>query len=228
MVDGPEAYTLTVYVARHGRIRPAEPGALADPRWAIEDPRLLPAGRRMAESLGLRLTGMNPVPERIAASPLWRTSETAQLVAEALGLHFSVEPGLMELCLPAMHRIFHGLDATEAALVFSRMNNPELLRERWWPAAPETPADCQARVVRTLEALVPQWQAARVRAVLVVGHGASVDAAVAHLAGLPACPAGHDLCGLSKVTLSSAARSGTLEFVNCTKHLAPNCATAGR
>lgn len=223
-----EMHTLTVYVARHGRIRPADPGLLADPRWAVEDPRLLPAGRRMAESLGQRLAGADPAPERIFASPLWRTSETAQLVAETLGLHFSAEPGMMEFCLPAMHRIFHGLDATEAALVFSRMNNPERLREQWWPTEPETPAACHARVARTLDRLAPQWQAERVRAVLLVGHGASVDAAVAHLAGMPASPVGHDLCGLSKIKLLGAARTGTLELVNCTKHLASDCATAGR
>lgn len=215
------AAALRVYVVRHGKVgRPGE-RKVPDPRWAREDPRLLPVGRRMAEAVGRRLAAEElDYPLRIVASPLWRTSETAQLIAEALETRFCVEPGMMEICLPPMHAAFRGLTPQEAGLVFDRLENPEALLGSWWPAAPETRESCRARVAATLDRLLPRWQAEGVRGVVLVGHGASTDAAVAHLAGLEDCPGGHDLCGVSQLDLFGYAPPARLGAVNCQKHLA--------
>lgn len=224
-----EATSLEVYVTRHGNVGKRGLRAIADPRWDVDDPRLLPQGRRQAEHTGRRLAELGlPKPPftRIVSSPLWRTLETAQLIAEVLELRIQAEPGIMEFCHPKMIPSFRGLNDQEAALIFDRLENAAILRERWWPAEPETPETCRARVGRALDRLVPLWRAEGLRCVLLVGHGASTDAAVAHLAGLERCPSGHDNCGISKVTLTPDAAVGALDFVNCTRHLTPEPSAA--
>lgn len=209
-----------VYVTRHGFAgRPDGEGA-GDPRWKHEDPRLLPLGRSQAERLGRRLAKLEDEKPLLVSSPLWRTAETAQLIAEALDCTFIVDPGIMEFCHPKMIQVFAGLNPAGARAAFDRLANAELLECPWWPAQPETRETCRARTASALARGLPRWSASGARVVVLVGHGASADTAVECLAAPPVPDTGHDNCGLSLIHFSNGAPPGRLEYMNCLKHLA--------
>ncbi len=88
----------TIMLARHGHHEWLAP---ATNRFAGRLPgvSLSPAGRAQAERLGKRLSSAPP--DRIVASPLERTMETAGIVAEALGLSVEADDRLLESGLGA-------------------------------------------------------------------------------------------------------------------------------
>ncbi|MCZ7649061.1 MAG: histidine phosphatase family protein [Planctomycetota bacterium] len=213
-------HDLEVLIARHGFVGRDGQRRVPDPRWALDDPRLRPIGRRQAERLGRRLAeDPDGPPGQIVASPLWRTAETAQLVAEALDLRFRVDAGLMEICHPRMLGVFQGLQPREAELLFDRLENPDALEGRWWPHEAETGAGCCARVALAMERMLDGWRRDGLRRILLVGHGGSTDAALDWLTRPGASGRGHDLCGLSQVLLPGGRRPGELLRLNCQRHL---------
>jgi phosphohistidine phosphatase len=63
-------------------------------------------GRRQAERLGRLLTAAGYLPDVVLASPLARARETAEIVADVLGLRARIEPRLGEpLDLPTLDAI---------------------------------------------------------------------------------------------------------------------------
>lgn len=105
----------------------------------IPDPKLTEQGRRQAQDVALALAphGLS----RIVASPYTRAVETAEIIAEALGLDLRIEPLVREHCRfhcdigsPASH-----LARRWPAFDFSR------LAERWWPDLDETEEQLAAR-----------------------------------------------------------------------------------
>jgi broad specificity phosphatase PhoE len=131
----------------------------------VIDPRLTPEGRRQIAGLveDLQARGVR----RILASPYWRTLETAQILAEALGLPVAIEPLVREQAYfscdigsPRSH-----LDGLWPQFDFGG------LPERWWPEAEESEAELMVRCRRfrnqALE--LEDW-----REVLVVTHWAFI------------------------------------------------------
>jgi probable phosphoglycerate mutase len=93
----PPPGSTTVLLVRHGESAPAHPERPFPMRDGHGDPELDPFGRRQAELLADRLQH-----ERIDAiyvTTLRRTHETAQPLAERLGLTPTVEPDLREVFL---------------------------------------------------------------------------------------------------------------------------------
>jgi phosphohistidine phosphatase len=67
---------MRLYLVRHAEAAPGEPDALRP---------LTPEGRRQAEHVAERLTGVDPRPAAVLCSPLLRAHETAKLLARPLG-----------------------------------------------------------------------------------------------------------------------------------------------
>ena len=108
----------------------------------IVDPGLTPEGRRQ-----IAAAAKAPGPwaaRRIVASPYSRTLETAEIVAEALGLPVGVEPLVRERayfsCDIGSPR--SQLEARWTQFDFGR------LPERWWPEPEESEAELAARCGR--------------------------------------------------------------------------------
>jgi phosphohistidine phosphatase len=72
---------MRLYLVRHAEAAPGEPD---------EERRLTPEGRNQSRRVGERLAAASPRPTAVLTSPLLRARETAELIAEPLGL--DVEP----------------------------------------------------------------------------------------------------------------------------------------
>lgn len=131
-------------------------------------------GRAQAARLGARLAGERI--DRLVASPLDRTRETAAAIGAACGVAVETSDGVIELDMG---------DWTGRAIA-------ELHGEPEWAAWNETRstvripggesmAEAQARIVRALGALAAEESG---RTVVVVSHADMIKAAVAHVLGL--------------------------------------------
>ncbi len=86
---------MRLYLIRHGK-----PAAV----WGAdeEDPGLDETGRRQAQAVAERLLAL-PVaerPDRVISSPLRRCRETAQPLADALGVELEIDPAVGEIPTP--------------------------------------------------------------------------------------------------------------------------------
>ena len=167
----------TVWIARHGnRVDFLDP-AWEKTAWWPNDPGLAPDGIVQARQLAARLKG-EPI-QHIFSSPFLRTLETASYAAEVLRLPVKIEAGLSEWMNPR----WYGkgpvlLPAEERDLFFPCLDKG--YTSCVMPAYPETEAEMEARVARTVEELLARHSGD----MLLFGHGASVSAAVYALTGL--------------------------------------------
>ena len=85
-----------VYLIRHGR--PASMWGDVD-----DDPGLDEIGHEQARGVAARLLALPPAerPTRVASSPLRRCRETAQPLADALGVSVQIDPAVGEIPTPA-------------------------------------------------------------------------------------------------------------------------------
>jgi phosphohistidine phosphatase len=92
MHGGPEAGVIELCLLRHAH-------AGDSMTWEGDDELrpLTDKGRRQAERLGRLLAAAGLVPDVVLASPLLRARETAEIVAEALGVVARLEPQLGEM-----------------------------------------------------------------------------------------------------------------------------------
>lgn len=131
-------------------------------------------GRAQAARLGAQLAGERI--DRVVASPLDRTRETAAAIGAACGVAVETSDGVIELDMG---------DWTGRAIA-------ELHGEPEWTAwnetrstaripGGETMGEAQARIVRALGALAEEESG---RTVVVVSHADMIKAAVAHVLGL--------------------------------------------
>jgi phosphohistidine phosphatase len=97
MHGGPEAGVIELCLLRHAH-------AGDSMTWEGDDELrpLTDKGRRQAERLGRLLAAAGLVPDVVLASPLLRARETAEIVAEALGVVARLEPQLGEMVDLAM------------------------------------------------------------------------------------------------------------------------------
>lgn len=120
----------------------------------IVDPALTEEGQAQARAAAEVLAGHDI--ERLLVSPYWRTLETAEIVAERLGLPIAVEPLVRErtcfACDIGSPR--SELEARWPALDFSHL--PQV----WWPQREEPERDLLARCRRFLAAMAetPAWR----------------------------------------------------------------------
>ncbi len=160
----------TILLARHG-----------ETDWNRElrfqghaDPPLNETGRRQARELAKRLAGERL--DAVYSSPLRRARETADIVAERLGLAVEVDEGLCEVDVGS----WSGLTRAEIEERF-----PEAFR-RWIDHGPgwedgESYEEMAVRVVAALGRISRRHRGGRV---LMVTHGGPIRAAQAHILGL--------------------------------------------
>jgi probable phosphomutase (TIGR03848 family) len=131
-------------------------------------------GRRQAEALGLRLAGL-PV-RAVYASPIERTTQTAEAIAAHHRLSVRSLPGVLEADYGA----------------WTGQKLADLAKTDLWKVVQRTPsrasfpdgeslAGMQARMVAALEAVVADHPAALV---VVVSHADPIKAAIAHYTGV--------------------------------------------
>jgi broad specificity phosphatase PhoE len=160
--------TRVIWLARHGNRED-----FVDPGWREraplpDDPPLSADGVEQARRLARRLRG-EPV-GAIYTSPFLRAVQTADAVAEALGLRIRVEPGFGEHLNPEWfprHPELHPI--SELTRRYPRID-PEY-RPSVVPTYPETTAEAHRRAAQTVASIAGQ----SATPVLFVGHGASVS-----------------------------------------------------
>ena len=158
-------------IIRHGENEWTEQHKLAGRTPGVY---LSPYGRLQAEALGRRLAGTEL--DAIVASPLERTMETAQAIAQHHQLEIEPRSGILE--------VDYGKWTGQAI--------KKLAQKKKWPVIQfyptgagfpggETMFEMQARMVRELNALVTEHPG---ETIAVVGHADLIKAAVAHYLGV--------------------------------------------
>lgn len=161
----------TVLLIRHGENEWTEQHKLAGRTPGVH---LNPYGRLQAEALGRRLAETEL--SAIVASPLERTMETAQAIAQHHHLQVEPRPGILE--------VDYGKWTGQAI--------KKLAKKKRWPVIQfyptgagfpggETMFEMQARMVREVNALVAEHPG---ETIAVVGHADLIKAAVAHYLGV--------------------------------------------
>jgi broad specificity phosphatase PhoE len=136
--------------------------------------RLNEVGRRQAQALAARFAGAAVA--AVCSSPLERAVETAEPIATVLGLAASTREELLEMEFGEWTgRRFDALDGDAG---FRRFNT---LRSCAGAPGGESMLQVQARMVQALEALRVEYAG---QAVVVVGHGDPIRAALAHYLGM--------------------------------------------
>ena len=141
------------------------------------DAPLSPLGEEQAAALAVELSERGDI-DRIVASPLLRTRQTAQAVSDALGLPVEIEDGFAECAFGE----WDGLTFME-------------VRERWpdemaaWlastdvaPPGGESFADCRTRVLAARDNVIARYPGERL---LVVAHVTPIKVLVSEAVGAP-------------------------------------------
>ncbi|MCP3758109.1 bifunctional RNase H/acid phosphatase [Streptomyces sp. TBY4] len=178
------------------------------------DPELSEAGRRQAAAVAEALAARGTI-ETVISSPLRRCRETAQAVADRLGLTVTVEEGLREVDFGA----WEGLTFAEA-----RERHPEDL-QAWLDspkAAPTGGGESFASATRRISATRDRLLAAHAgRTVLLVSHVTPVKILVRLALGAP--PEALFRMELSAASLSAVAYyadgNASVRLLNDTSHL---------
>ena len=170
-----------IYIARHGQVA-EESEYLGDVAFPKGDMSLSALGREQARLLGTRLReeGFAGI---IYSSPFMRTMETADIIAK--------EVGATVIPTPAFHEIFRGQGMVDEFVgksvddlkkTFSTVATDAEMPLRWWTDMIETSEDVRYRVAMVLRENIITDPAADAD-ILLVGHGASVDAMCVYLTG---------------------------------------------
>ncbi|MFD0267381.1 bifunctional RNase H/acid phosphatase [Streptomyces sp. NPDC127106] len=178
------------------------------------DPELSPAGRRQAHAVAEALAARGTI-QTVISSPLRRCRETAQTVADRLGLDVTVEKGLREVDFGA----WEGLTFTEVQERF-----PEDL-QAWLDspkAAPTGGGESFAAATRRISATRDRLLAAHAgRTVLLVTHVTPVKILVRLALGAP--PESLFRMELSAASLTAVAYyadgNASVRLLNDTSHL---------
>jgi probable phosphoglycerate mutase len=159
----PAAGSTTVLLVRHGESWPAHPDRPFPMVDGHGDPPLDPVGHEQARRLGDRLAGEHF--DAIYVTNLCRTLQTAQPLAERLGLTPIVEPDLREVFLGEWEGGEFRIRAAAGDPLLARLHQ----EERWdvIPGA-EPLDDFDARCARGIGRIVEQHPDERV---MVVAHG---------------------------------------------------------
>jgi broad specificity phosphatase PhoE len=170
LLIGGEATRL--YLVRHAQSE-GNRGEYAGPD---DDPPLSEVGREQARRLGQRFARQRV--DALYSSPMRRTLETAQAIAEATGLTVRTVEELHEVDLgPAQHE-FDALSEEEALALRERV-----ARQPTWDSFPgsEGSAAARERIVGALDDVIEECGGKRVA---VVAHGAVIMSYVSHILGV--------------------------------------------
>ncbi|MFP3854373.1 MAG: histidine phosphatase family protein [Anaerolineales bacterium] len=164
----------TVLLIRHGLNDFVDTGKLAG---HLPDVHLNDKGKAQAAALAANLKDMKL--KAVYSSPLDRTMETAEPIAEAQGLKIQPKLGLGEVDVGRWQgRTLKSLQKLKYWSVIQ--NTPSLAR---FPEGESFP-EAQARIVLEIEAL-RQEHSGKKDAIVCVSHSDMIKLAVAHYLGLP-------------------------------------------
>jgi probable phosphomutase (TIGR03848 family) len=163
-----------LYLIRHGHNECVSKGKLAG---RLQGVHLSDQGRAQAQSLAANLSKIKFA--AVYASPLERTLETAEPIAQVQGLKVSPRPGLLEIGYGTWQG--HSLKT--------------LRRRKLWPLIQSTPSlvrfpegesfpEAQARIVAELEALRGLHKSPKA-SIACIFHSDPIKLALAHYTGIP-------------------------------------------
>jgi len=162
-----------VLLVRHGENDYVKTHRLAGRQPGVH---LNKTGRKQAQAVAKRLKGATI--KAVYTSPMERAMETAQPIADALGLEAIVRPGLLETDIGKWTgKSLKKLSKKKRWRVVQ--SAPSLLR---FPGG-ESFAETQHRIVRELESLANQHEPKDV--IVCVSHADPIKLAVAYYLGLP-------------------------------------------
>ncbi len=164
-----------IYVARHGQVA-GNAFYAGNPDYPKDNPALSALGIRQACFLAeeLKRIGFNG---RILCSPYMRTLMTAQPVAWAFNTKIELCHELREIIKSEKGiKSFDGKPAEELKKVFPEIADDSDIPYPWWTLKSESFEDVSARVEPFVDKLLEDGED-----VLLIGHGASVGAAVDYL-----------------------------------------------
>ncbi len=138
------------------------------------DPGLTEQGREEARRAAEWLRH-EPV-DQVLASPARRARETAEPLAQRLGLEVEIDAGLAEYDHSADHYI-----PMEQVIAEDKERTRAMLEGRWSEYGGDDPVEFVARVVPAVEALVERSPGSRVVAFC---HGGVINVYLAHVIGL--------------------------------------------
>jgi broad specificity phosphatase PhoE len=149
-------------------------------RWqgqAPDAPGLNETGMAQARAIGAQLAGIRF--SAVYSSDLLRARQTAELLAEPLGLRGTLEPRLREINLG----LWEGLLSTEIETRYPR-ELEERRRDPWYARAPEgeSPHEVAERVLAAVEEIAQKYPR---DPVLIVAHGLSLAVILCHAEGIP-------------------------------------------
>ena len=166
------------YVTRHGQVA-EDAEYFGDVAYPKGDMPLSKLGREQAELLGNRLRDEG-FSGKIFSSPYLRTMETADVIAEITGSKVYPEPALHEIFRSdASAKSFEGADISKLSELFKNVADGAELPIPWWPDSAENAEDVRYRVALFIDKIIDGGD----EDVLLVGHGASVSAAMQFLLG---------------------------------------------
>lgn len=200
-----------LYLVRHG-----EADSNRDGRFGGWSPApLTELGQRQAHAAALELR--RRAPTVLVTSDLARARQTAQPIAELLGLTPRLEPGLRERSLG----VVDGLTFAEAEARYPDVWQRITTRERdAVPEGGEPPATVYARVATAIDRLVDEHAGERVA---VVTHGLALFHAFSYVCGLGAPSHDHPVFVLvdnaSITQLERRGRHWRIVSINDTAHL---------
>ncbi len=199
-------YHLRLYLVRHGEstnnaLTRAQ-GYEAYMRSRSNDPLLSAIGLAQAQQVGPFVAKLlradqeqalafghaaGPLLDRLNVSPMWRAMQTAQPIAQAVGMAPHVRTDIFEhggIFLrgeDGMAQGFPGADRAKILAAFPTYVLPEdITEEGWWRGGEEDLADCHARAIRVAHGLREEAKGAKEagvrQRVVMVSHGTFMDA----------------------------------------------------
>ena len=162
---------MRLFITRHGQVLPAGQEQTAFDT-SKDDPLLTTLGQRQAALMGEELKRCD-FNGRIIASPFSRTLMTASLAARACNLSFSVDERFREIVQREEGlQGFQGKTLEEMKALFPEIHQATLPYP-WWTVSKNTMEEVIARVRPLVEECIALGADC-----LLVGHGASVNAAI--------------------------------------------------
>ena len=201
----------------------------------VAEPPLTEMGEKQAKRLGTFISDVAIT--RLYCSPMLRTMQTMQPVADALGCDPSVWLELHEhggiFLRPAADAEavgFPGLSRAEMSAMFPGYRLDGIGESGWWHGAEEDRASCHARALRVAEALhLMAKESDEEEGIAAVSHGTFLDSLLKALLGrLPGNEIyfNHHNTGITRVDFSTSrtesSMSVTIRYTNRADHLADN------
>jgi probable phosphoglycerate mutase len=204
-----------IYLIRHGETDYNHEG-----RWQGQLPIGLNArGREQARRLAARLA-CEPI-VAVYASDLPRAAQTADILASALGVPLTLDPGLREVYVGS----WEGLLGDEVRERFPDEFQRWVKLRQGRPGGGEDFYEAQGRMVQAIDAIAARYPG---QAVAVVSHGFVIKAFICHCLELPPVGmssfAGGDNTSINVVEYRDSARPRLLRL-NDEAHLEEPCPT---